>query len=146
MNLEPMKCANCGLDSGYREPLFLQPESGTAVIGRLAAQLLTINSLYELAEVHRKIGELIDAEGSAPPPTGIKSENIKPERPPLPTSREWLEEDGESFDWQDGDCGARTSPPYSCNVLGTHHRHVAATSSGRVIGRWYTDGPFVEAK
>ena len=122
MTAEPMKCANCG-------------ESIVQMMSRHWKHEFTG---FQDCRLYAKPMEGI---------TGIKSEDIKPvERQPLPTSREWLESDGECFDWQDGDCGARTSPPYSCNVLGTHHRHVAATSSGRVIGRWYTGGPFVEAK
>ena len=140
-----IKCANCELDSRYRELLFLQTESGKAVIGRLAVQLLTINSLYDLAQVHRKIGELIDFEASVPPRTGIKSEDIKPdERPALPTSREWLEEDGVSPRVEER-CRI-CSEGWVCWLSDGHDGWHTAGGGIYVWGRWYTDGPFVEAK
>ena len=68
------------------------------------------------------------------------------QRPPLPTSREWLEEDGER--WVGG-------APDMCRTISCMRRHddefregnwhIAA--SGKIVhGRWYTDGPFWEAK
>ena len=137
-----IKCANCELDSRYRELLFLQTESGKAVIGRLAVQLLTINSLYDLAQVHRKIGELIDFEASVPPRTGIKSEDIKPdERPALPTSRKWLKEDGEKGGGLIKFCDTTSD---CCKIIDHGGYHVEY--DGEVLSRWYTDGPFIEAE
>ena len=138
MTNEPMKCANCG------EPI-------VQLISGYWTHWLTG---FQECRLYAKPMEGI---------TGIKSEDIKPvegvtaaevgdflndlhERPPLPTSRKWVAEDGENFNWLDGECEAKTRLPYNCNVLGTHHRHVAATSGGVVCGRWYTDGPFTEAK
>ena len=162
MTDEPMKCMNCGLDSRYREPLFLQPESGTAVIGRLAAQLLTINNLYDLAEVHRKIGELIDSEGSTtrcPKCEGngmIWVEGGVPgyydrkipcpscQRPPLPTSGDWLKEDGLRIRW--GNSCKSDNRGWNCLKVDGHDGwHTTCGGGERVLGRWYTDDPFLKA-
>ena len=96
------------------------------------------------------------------PSVGIKSEDIKPvegvtreeveeflddlhELPPLPTSRKLLPEDGQR--WRNDDfCGSTNTVGMAC--VRRNHRddewHVAYST--HVLGRWYTDGPFVEAK
>ena len=82
------------------------------------------------------------------PPTGIKSE---PERPPIPTSRDWLEEDGQYG--LDEECGAvgygnRRRLSYICSRDNHDYTdwHVAGVGDNQVAGRWYTDGPFAETK
>ena len=69
--------------------------------------------------------------------------NLMP-RPPLPTSREWLEYDGvQSFG-----CGRKHQRGYICTreFHADTDWHVAGLEKNKVSGRWYTDGPFVEAK
>ena len=65
------------------------------------------------------------------------------ERPSLPTSREWLEEDEN----QSGApyCGLMNND-WGCTRRHFVGRHVAGAGKNIVCGRWYTDGPFVEAK
>ena len=69
-------------------------------------------------------------------------------RPPLPTSSEWLESDGErwvGFGWckERGGEGERFACYRAPHISG---HHTCFSDDGKVSGRWYTDGPFVEAK
>ena len=98
------------------------------------------------------------------PPTGIESEDIKPvegvtreevegflddlhERPALPTSSEWLEDDG---DKNDAGCGDSPCPSRSrgwvCWLSDGHDGWHVAGGIGQVFGRWYTGSPFTDAK
>ena len=111
------------------------------------------------------IGATLCGLVATPPPTGIKSEDTKPvggvtreevedflddlhERPTLPTSREWLEEDGEMAGFNTRGCPSlakRTN--HSCGKVAGHGGYHSCTDfPGEGYGRWYTDGPFVEAK
>ena len=86
------------------------------------------------------------------PFVGIKSEDIKPvERPTLPTSREWLESDGEfRKNYGKAMCWEGERSFVCCRPKGHNGWHTASADESYdgvyVIGRWYTDGPFVEAK
>ena len=128
---EPMKCANCG-------------ES--------IVQMMSRHWKHEFTGVQECRLYAKPMNGI----TGIKSEDIKPvEYPPLPTSREWLESDGEM------------NLRKQCLMVGETHKsldgraicnrskgHEGWHSTGginlgglaEVLGRWYTDGPFVEAE
>ena len=74
---------------------------------------------------------------------------MSPERPHLPTSREWLEEDGER---KGTFCGEHMpSENYWCTRSENHDGwHTAGVKVlnilNYVIGRWYDGGPFEETK
>ena len=103
-------------------------------------------------------------------PTGIKSEDIKPvegvtaedveeflydlhERPPLPTSREWLEKDGErggnNIEWSCSAVSRRGEAGHICGRTSGHSGHHTCNlidqNLGGLHGRWYTDGDLVKA-
>ena len=66
-------------------------------------------------------------------------------RPTLPTSRKWLEKDG-GLDLVNVPCHL-VCGEWICWLADGHDGwHVVGDISGRVRGRWYTGGPFVEAK
>ena len=183
MNLEPMKCANCGIS-----------------IAEVTSegQPLTPAKLYHIR--HENLTTFVEMRCylfATPPLVGIKSEDIKPderpesdqcancghnrsehiyengacrpgyvcfsrcnkfaddphELPPLPTSREWLEEDGErggNGAWSCSAVSRRGEEGHTCGRTtkhsGHHTCHLIDREMGAPHGRWYTDGPFVEAK
>ena len=125
MSAEPMKCANCGGPIWETAPwvwVHLKEDGPKN---------------YDLGE--KRCGSI------ATPPLGIKSGDIKPapERPALPTSREWLAEDGQKY--RDGNwCAAEAGNGLvCCRTMHSDGWHAALGSL--VFGRWYDGGPFVAA-
>ena len=138
---EPMKCAWCD------------------------EEIFNMSLGYNANYVHTRSRQAECGKPDVATPTGIKSEDIKPvkgvtreeveeflddlhERTLLPTSREWLEGDGKRRWLNEPVCmtvdGAMS---YGC-TRSNHHDgwHTASGSGADVFGRWYTDGPFTDAK
>ena len=118
---EPMKCANCG----------------ESIVQMMSRHWYHEFTGFQECRLYAKPMNGI---------TGIKSEDTKPvERPPLPTSREWLESDGEMGDYGNSCYSSSLGNP----CLRTFNHEGWHTSVGGAFGsrgRWYTDDPFVEAK